>query len=284
MVPIAPEETSCFQAQSHYPRKIEIGHYSLIIPSSNFDEQWISYLTLLHHNHSLGSTKIWLIENRLTQEILGGITITDNTDNSAEIDCKIFNDQSLSQITLETLYEEVMSQTLYQLFTLFDYQNILIRMNHPSIKMSYKSHYSRQEWFEIWQNRPLLLVVAAALIDSDGRLLLAQRPKGKSLAGQWEFPGGKLEHGEIPQQALIRELKEELNIDVSSACLAPITFASHDYPTCHLLMPVFACRQWQGRLLPLENQALAWVKKNQLHTYTFPPADIGLVALLRDWL
>jgi 8-oxo-dGTP diphosphatase len=129
-----------------------------------------------------------------------------------------------------------------------------------------------------------ILVSAAALIDPDGRVLLAQRPEGKSMAGLWEFPGGKVEPGETPEAALIRELHEELGIDTWSSCLAPLTFASHSYETFHLLMPLFACRRWNGTPMPREGQRLAWVRPNALRDYPMPPADIPLIPILRDWL
>ncbi len=130
----------------------------------------------------------------------------------------------------------------------------------------------------------LLLVTAVALIDMDGRILLAQRPEGKSLAGLWEFPGGKVEAGETPEAALIRELREELGIDTKESCLAPLTFASHSYDDFHLLMPLFACRRWQGIPTPREGQTLAWVRASDLRNYPMPPADIPLIPILRDWL
>jgi len=130
----------------------------------------------------------------------------------------------------------------------------------------------------------ILLVSAVALIDPDGRVLLAQRPEGKSLAGLWEFPGGKVEPGETPEAALIRELKEELDIDVTAACLAPLFFASHGYERFHLLMPLYACRKWQGTVRSLEGQNLAWVPPNRLRDYPMPPADLPLIPILRDWL
>ena len=130
----------------------------------------------------------------------------------------------------------------------------------------------------------IVLVSAVALIDPDGRVLLAQRPEGKSLAGLWEFPGGKVEPGETPEAALIRELKEELDIDTWTSCLAPLTFASHSYEDFHLLMPLFACRKWQGTVRSLEGQQLAWVRPNQLRDYPMPPADLPLIPILRDWL
>ncbi len=130
----------------------------------------------------------------------------------------------------------------------------------------------------------LLLVAACALIDADGRVLLAQRPEGKSLAGLWEFPGGKVEPGETPEACLIRELREELGIGTWRSCLAPISFASHAYDDFHLLMPLYACRRWEGVAQGLEGQALAWAKPSTLRDYPMPPADAPLVAALRDWL
>lgn len=130
----------------------------------------------------------------------------------------------------------------------------------------------------------IVLVSAVALIDADGRVLLAQRPEGKSMAGLWEFPGGKVEAGETPEAALIRELKEELGIDTWQSCLAPLTFASHAYPDFHLLMPLFACRKWQGNATPREGQTLAWVRPAALRDYPMPPADLPLIPILRDWL
>ncbi len=130
----------------------------------------------------------------------------------------------------------------------------------------------------------LVLVSSVALIDKDGRVLLAQRPPGKSMAGMWEFPGGKIETGETPEAALIRELHEELGIDTWSSCLAPLTFASHAYPGFHLLMPLFACRRWKGTPTPREGQILAWVRPNALKDYKMPPADLPLIPILRDWL
>jgi 8-oxo-dGTP diphosphatase len=130
----------------------------------------------------------------------------------------------------------------------------------------------------------LVLVAACALIDVDGRVLLAERPAGKSMAGLWEFPGGKVEAGERPEDTLIRELKEELGITVSEPCLAPLTFASHAYPDFHLLMPLYVCRRWEGIVSAKEGQRLAWVRPNRLKDYAMPPADLPLVAHLSTLL
>ena len=126
----------------------------------------------------------------------------------------------------------------------------------------------------------VVLVAACALVDADGRVLLAQRPEGKPMAGLWEFPGGKVETGERPEETLIRELEEELGIVVKEACLAPLTFASHTYPDFHLLMPLYVCRRWDGMVTAKEGQGLAWVRLNRLREYPMPPADVPLVAHL----
>lgn len=130
----------------------------------------------------------------------------------------------------------------------------------------------------------IVLVAACALVDADGRVLVAQRPEGKPMAGLWEFPGGKVEDGEKPEESLIRELKEELGIDVSESCLAPLTFASHAYEDFHLVMPLYVCRRWSGSVSALEGQELAWVAPVRLSGYPMPPADVPLIAQLRDLL
>ncbi len=132
--------------------------------------------------------------------------------------------------------------------------------------------------------KPILLVVAVALVDIDGRVLVTRRPAGKHMAGLWEFPGGKIHDGETPEAALIREMREELAIDTAESCLAPLTFASHEYEEFHLLMPLYVCRKWQGTVTAVEGQELKWVRPNALRDYPMPPADAPLVAILRDWL
>lgn len=131
---------------------------------------------------------------------------------------------------------------------------------------------------------PISLVVACALVDEDNRVLIARRPEGKHMGGLWEFPGGKVEPGELPEEALIRELGEELGIDVAESCLAPLTFASHGYHGFHLLMPLYVCRQWGGEVEARDSQELAWVRPNRLGDYEMPPADEPLKAALRDLL
>ncbi len=133
-------------------------------------------------------------------------------------------------------------------------------------------------------SKPLVLVVACALVDADGRVLIAQRPAGKQLAGLWEFPGGKVEGGETPEEAVVRELKEELDVETKVACLAPLTFASHSYESFHLLMPLFVCRRFWGTPVAKEHQALKWVRPKQMRDYAMPDADIPLIAHLIDLL
>jgi 8-oxo-dGTP diphosphatase len=130
----------------------------------------------------------------------------------------------------------------------------------------------------------IVLVAACALVDADGRVLIAQRPLGKPMAGLWEFPGGKVEDGERPEYTLIRELREELTITVSEACLAPLAFASHPYPDFHLLMPLYVCRRWDGTVAAMEGQQLAWVRPNRLRDYEMPPADVPLISHLMTLL
>ena len=132
--------------------------------------------------------------------------------------------------------------------------------------------------------KPLVLVAAAVLVDVDGRVLIAKRPHGKAMAGLWEFPGGKVEANETPEECLIRELNEELGVKVTNACLAPFVFTSHSYESFHLLMPVWLCRRWEGFVTAREHEAIAWVKPDRLSAYPMPPADLPLVAWLRDLL
>ena len=131
---------------------------------------------------------------------------------------------------------------------------------------------------------PTVLVAAAALIDADGRVLIAKRPEGKAMAGLWEFPGGKVHEGELPETALVREMDEELGLDITETCLAPFAFASHAYDDFHLLMPLYVCRRWSGTVQPLEHEAVEWVRPVRMRNYDMPPADVPLVALIRDFL
>lgn len=143
---------------------------------------------------------------------------------------------------------------------------------------------SAAAWQARHDARPMLLVAAAALVDPDGRVLMCRRPPGRAMAGLWEFPGGKLDAGETPERALVRELAEELGVDTGESCLAPVAFASHDYDTFHLLMPLYAIRTWKGMPQPHEGQELKWVRPLQMATLPMPPADVPLVALLREWV
>ncbi len=143
---------------------------------------------------------------------------------------------------------------------------------------------ARNRDVERMSGRKILLVAACALVDADGRVLLTQRPEGKQLAGLWEFPGGKVEPGESPEAALIRELSEEIGIVTKEACLAPLTFASHSYDTFHLLMPLFVCRRFEGTARGLEGQALKWVRPRDMRDYPMPPADEPLIPYLIDLL
>jgi 8-oxo-dGTP diphosphatase len=143
---------------------------------------------------------------------------------------------------------------------------------------------AREEWAARHAAGPMVLVVAAALVDADGRVLMARRPPGKMMAGLWEFPGGKVHDGETPEAALIRELREELGIDVTRSCLAPLAFASHDYDTFRLLMPLYVCRTWKGEVTAREGQALTWLRPNRLRDLPMPPADVPLIAILREWV
>ena len=142
----------------------------------------------------------------------------------------------------------------------------------------------RDAWIAASAAKPTVLVVAVAMVDPDGRVLMAKRPKGKNMAGLWEFPGGKVAGGETPEAALIRELKEELGVDTRTSCLAPFTFASHEYEDFRLLMPLYVCRIWQGRPVAREGQELAWVRPREMRSYPMPPADEPLVAMLCDLL
>jgi 8-oxo-dGTP diphosphatase len=133
-------------------------------------------------------------------------------------------------------------------------------------------------------SQPIILVAAAALVDRDNRVLISRRPPGKPMAGLWEFPGGKVDAGETPERALVRELKEELGIEVCDTCLAPFTFASHTYEGFHLLMPLYLCRNWEGEMTPREGQEIRWVRASRLKDYPMPPADLPLIPMLRDLL
>jgi 8-oxo-dGTP diphosphatase len=233
-----------------------------------------------------------VIENRLTGEQIGAFTIDFHAGRRAHLTAR-WCDQALR----DGYAAESLRRCLRMLFDNFGIGLVeadFFAENQAIIdfylELGFRAdaagrlQLTRENW-ALWRaGRTILSVVSAALIDVDGRVLLARRPEGKSMAGQWEFPGGKLAPGESPEEALIRELREELAIDVTASCLAPLAFASHDYDHFHLVMPLFALRQWSGRPIPQEGQSLAWVAKDRLADYPMPPADIPLVAQLRDWM
>jgi 8-oxo-dGTP diphosphatase len=150
--------------------------------------------------------------------------------------------------------------------------------------MSHQATQASKNATESPKALPITLVAAAALVDTDGRVLICKRPEGRSLAGLWEFPGGKVEPGESPEGALVRELSEELGITVCETCLSPFTFASHSYEHFHLLMPLFLCRKWEGEVKPIEHPEIAWVRASRLSRYPMPPADAPMIPFLRDLL
>ena len=227
-------------------------------------------------------------EDRLTKAEIGRFDISFNGAESAEI--LVFFGAAAAE---RDFAAESLRRCLRMLFVNFGVA--LVRAENRTAEQGFAEVFyllgfapdltlDYQKWAEIRHSRKHVLVVAAALIDADGRVLLAQRPTGKAMAGQWEFPGGKIEAAETPEQALIRELKEELDIDVTESCLAPLAFVSHDYDHFHLVMPLYAIRQWRGQPSAREGQTLAWVSKDRLNAYPMPPADVPLVAQLRDWL
>lgn len=227
-------------------------------------------------------------EDRLTSAEIGRFDISLNDVESAEILVYFAPDAGTRDFAAESL-----RRCLRMLFSNFGVA--LVRAENRTPEQAFAEVFHQlgfdagmvleaAKWAEIRHSRKHVWVVAAALIDADGRVLLAQRPAGKAMAGQWEFPGGKIEPQETPEHALIRELHEELGIDVTESCLAPIAFVSHDYDHFHLLMPLYAIRQWRGQPSAREGQVLAWVSKDRFNAYPMPPADIPLVAQLRDWL
>jgi 8-oxo-dGTP diphosphatase len=229
-----------------------------------------------------------LVADRLSGAAIGRFDITLNGSDSAEI--LVFFEESAAR---RDFAAESLRRCLRMLFVNFGVA--LVKAENRTPEQGFAPVFAAlgfapdltldyQKWAEIRALRKHVLVVAAALIDADGRVLLARRPTGKSMEGQWEFPGGKIEPGETPEQALIRELKEELGIDVTESCLAPLAFASHDYDHFHLVMPLYAIRQWRGQPTAKEGQTLAWASKDKFNSYPMPPADIPLVAQLRDWL
>ncbi|GAA0572470.1 hypothetical protein GCM10009099_07920 [Caenispirillum bisanense] len=197
-----------------------------------------------------------------------------------------FDDLKLARLSAHALADNAASLRVMEKagFTLGGQE---MRVSVPrSARLAVRLADLDRDAFHAWRSGRLktVLVAAVALIDADNRVLLARRPEGKSMAGLWEFPGGKVDPGETPERALIRELEEELGIDVGGSCLAPLAFASHGYADFHLLMPLYVCRQWHGTPTPREGQDLAWVAPNRLRDYPMPPADIPLIPILQTWL
>ncbi len=218
----------------------------------------------------------WRVVRRRDGAVVGQIILT------------LKKDKGLLSLSFAPAFHSVRAEAVRRLlrlcFTTLELENVALTVSDEALCSEIKFPLRRANWQALRVQRPKILVVAAALIDGDGRVLLARRPEGKSMAGLWEFPGGKVDAQETPEEALVRELQEELGLDVGVSCLAPLAFASHDYDSFHLLMPLFACRVWRGTPQSREGQELAWVAPARLSDYPMPPADVPLVAQLREWV
>ncbi len=283
----------------------QVARYTSHIPHPYSEARWREWLDLTAADHAEGVALDFMIERKSDGALLGGIGLR-----RGETPADAVAGYWLGRPHWgDGVATEALAATLDTGFAL-GYERIqaaALPVNIASIRVQQKCgmRYIGQgrEWapardmhFHVllhainradWAARRgagVLLVAAVALVDGDGRVLLAQRPQGKPLAGLWEFPGGKVAGGETPETALIRELREELGIDTEESCLAPFTFASHRYEAFHLLMPLYVCRVWQGVPRPLEGQQLAWVRPIRMGDYPMPPADKPLVAMLRDLL
>ncbi len=279
---------------------LEIVRFLARVPYPNTPEQVASYIATCTDRFEAGGELLFLICLKESGLAVGMLSLrVDETMREAEIGYwigKAYWGQGLMSEAVTTVANLGMEKLdLKRIHATAAPQNVAsLRILRKAGLVEYKRGRIKtpaRDWDEqevIYLQRfavhPVLLVAAVALVDRDGRVLLAQRPEGKSMAGLWEFPGGKVDPGETPEAALIRELKEELAVDTEESCLAPFTFASHSYDDFHLLMPLYVCRVWKGIPQPLEGQTLAWARPNEMKNYPMPPADKPLVAMLRDLL
>lgn len=291
----------------------EISERTLAIPHPYLPEHGEGWIREAAAERARGEALTWAVEDRAEGGFLGGLTVRFEEDGTADIGYWLgrpywnrgYGTEMLSR-AIRYAFEETQVSAVTAAALLDNTASLRIQQKAGLRDAGFSSYESENGPREVrvsrldradWKNVPpqkspageaaprrTLLVSAVALVDGDGRVLLAQRPPGKPMAGLWEFPGGKVDPGETPEAALIRELKEELGIDVQKSCLAPFTFASHAYPDFHLLMPLYVCRVWEGIVAPLEGQTLAWVRPNRIEEYPLPPADKPLVAMLRDLL
>lgn len=263
------------------------------------------FLADLGRKAANGEAYVMLMERRLDREVIGAIGF-EHKDGGAEIGYwvakpywgsgyateaalrllrLIFRNFDMPWVAAEVLPENVASIRVLEKLGFASEGEVARELPARGRSASLvRYRLTRATWAAREAAKPMVLVAAVAMVDVDGRVLLAERPAGKMMAGLWEFPGGKVHAGETPEAALIRELQEELSVDVRESCLAPLAFASHDYDTFHLLMPLYVCRTWKGEVRATEGQALAWVRPARLADYPMPPADVPLTAILRDWL
>lgn len=283
----------------------EVSRRTLAIPHPYSEDHGRGWIAATRTEWANGEAATWAVERRSDGAFLGGAAILFTEDGFGEVGfwlgrphwrqgygrdllrCLIdhaFDDLDLPAVTAAALPDNQPSRGLLAQFGFRDTGWESAEDQHGQTVPVIGSRLHRANYLAARPVKKLLLVVAVALVDDQGRVLLAQRPPGKALAGLWEFPGGKVDAGETPEAALVRELKEELGIDVSASCLAPLTFASHAYRDFHLMMPLYVCRVWDGQPEAREGQNLAWVAPARMRDYPMPPADKPLVAMLRDLL